>query len=305
MSKTEPRSIAERLPALRNDLRDASELLVCLDFDGTLAPVVDEPDDATPTPANAAALETLAAEDSVSTAIVSGRALTDVRERVDGPSTFVGNHGLEVERDGSLTVHPVARERATLVEEVCSALEVGLESIPGAAVENKRLTGTVHVRSTPPAARPLVERLTRATVDRFGDDALELSRGKRILELGPSVPWGKGDAVDLLQERRSDGTYTIYVGDDVTDESAFRAVEPDGLGVRVGDDSPTTASCRVSSPTAVATLLRWLATVGVELLEGRTRRRSVVPTLGVPGGYAGARLGESSLSTGWTWFGEG
>ncbi|WP_255190924.1 trehalose-phosphatase [Natronobeatus ordinarius] len=305
MSKTEPRSIAERLPALRNDLREASELLVCLDFDGTLAPIVDEPDDATPTPANAAALEALAAEESVSTAIVSGRALTDVRQRVDGPSTFAGNHGLELERDGSVGVHPVARERATLVEEVCSALEVALESIPGAAVENKRLTGTVHVRSTPPAARPVVERLTKASVERFGDDALDLSRGKRVLELGPSVPWGKGDAIELLQERRSDGAYTIYVGDDVTDESAFRAVEPDGLGVRVGDDRPTAASCRVASPTAVATLLRWLATVGVELLEGRTRRRSVAPALRAPGGYVGTRLGASSLSTGWMGSDEG
>lgn len=268
MSKTEPRPLAERLPALRDDLREAEELLVCLDFDGTLAPIVDEPDAAEPTRANRAALAALVEAEPVSTAIVSGRALTDVRDRVDGPSAIAGNHGLELERDGSVAVHPVARERTALVDAVCSTLEEELEAIPGATVENKRLTGTVHVRSAPAAARPLVERRTAAVVERVGDGDLELSRGKRVLEVGPSVSWGKGDAVDLLRERRTDGAYPIYVGDDVTDESAFRAVEPEGLGVRVGDDRPTAASCRVTSPAEVASLLHWLTTAGVDLLGG-------------------------------------
>ena len=274
MSKTEPRPIAERLPTLRNELREASNLLVCLDFDGTLAPIVDEPADATPTPATEAALDALVDAEPVTTAIVSGRALADVRERVDGPPIYAGNHGLELERDDDVWVHPVARERAARVEETCSALEAVLSPIPGATVENKRLTGTVHVRSTPPAARPVAEERTEAVVERVGDDALELSRGKRVLELSPAVPWGKGDAVDRLQAASLDDTYAIYVGDDVTDESAFRAVEPDGFGVRVGDERPSAASGRVGSPTAVASLLEWLATVGVDLLEGRDRRLS-------------------------------
>ncbi len=267
MSNSTPPPIEKHLPRLRRELRGASELLVCLDFDGTLAPIVDDPTEATPTTANEAALESLVAEPSVSTAIVSGRALADVRDRIDGLSIYAGNHGLELEREGSVAVHPVARERASLVSEVCSTLEVALESIPGATVENKRLTGTVHVRSTPPAARPLVERLSENAVERIGDDELELSTGKRVLEVAPSVGWGKGDVVELLQSVRSDGTYTVYVGDDVTDEAAFRAIEPNGLGVRVGGEKPTAASCRVSSPTVVASLLRWLGTTGVELLE--------------------------------------
>ncbi|WIV67195.1 trehalose-phosphatase [Natrialbaceae archaeon AArc-T1-2] len=279
MSETPPRPIVACLPRLRAKLRDASALLVCLDFDGTLAPIVDEPDAAAPTAENEAALETLADTERISTAIVSGRALADVRARVGPATAYAGNHGLELDRDGSVTVHPAARERATLVETVCGLLEVALDPIPGTRVENKRLTGTVHVRQVLPVTRPIVRELTRDAVDRIGGDDLELSSGKCVLEISPSVSWGKGDAVCRLETASPDDTLTIYVGDDVTDESAFRAVEPDGVGVRVGDDSPSAASCRVRSPDDVTSLLEWLVTTGVDLLENdRSRSPSTTDT---------------------------
>ncbi len=103
------------------------------------------------------ALETLVAERAVSTAIVSGRALADVRGRVGESDAYAGNHGLELLRNGSLAVHPVASKRATLVGESCSALEAALDSVPGVRIENKRLTATVHAgrpRSAPSARSP-------------------------------------------------------------------------------------------------------------------------------------------------------
>ncbi|WP_049895459.1 trehalose-phosphatase [Halopiger xanaduensis] len=263
---TVPDPLEEQLPAVRTALAEASRLLACLDFDGTLAPIVDEPDAAAPTPANEAAVETLADEPAVTTAVISGRALADVRERVDGPSIYAGNHGLELERRGSVAVHPVARKRATRIERACEALETVLEPIPNARIEDKRLTATVHVRSVPPAAEPVVERRTREIVDRFGGDELEISGGKQILEIEPSIPWGKGNALELIDAELPDDTVALYIGDDTTDESAFRAVEPDGFGVLVGDDEPSAASARVASPAEVASFLEWLGETGVELL---------------------------------------
>ncbi len=276
-SETRPRPIDEHLPRLRRELGLASELLVCLDFDGTLAPIVDDPDEASLTPATEAAVESLASATNVSTAIVSGRRLADVRSRVDTVSNCAGNHGLELVRDGSRLVHPVARERAELVERTCRTLETAVDPIPGCRVENKRLTGTVHVRSVSAAVRPVVRRLAHDVADRIGDGALESSTGKRVIEFAPAISWGKGDAVSLLESVHSEGTFVVYVGDDVTDESAFRAVEPDGLGVRVGDDRPSAASCRVRSPAAVASLLCWLATVG-DGLVGESGDRSTRAT---------------------------
>ncbi|GAB3664349.1 trehalose-phosphatase [Halopiger thermotolerans] len=263
---TVPDPLKEQLPAVRAALSNASRLLACLDFDGTLAPIVDDPDAAAPTPANDAAVETLAAAPAVTTAVISGRALTDVRERVDAPSIYAGNHGLELERRGSVAVHPVARKRATQIERACKALETLLEPIPGTRIENKRLTATVHVRSVPAAAEPVVETHTREIVDRFGDDALEISGGKQILEIEPSIPWGKGNAVELIEAELPADTVALYVGDDTTDESAFRAVEPDGFGVLVGDAEQSAASARVASPDEVASFLEWLGTTGAELV---------------------------------------
>ncbi|ELY49610.1 trehalose-phosphatase [Natronorubrum sulfidifaciens] len=266
-STSPPRPIEQQRTRLRSTLTAASHLLLCLDFDGTLAPIVEDPDEAKPLPEHEAALASLASTPAVSTAIVSGRALADVRDRIDGPTTYAGNHGLELSREGSVMVHPAARKRMSRLEAVCATLETVLEPVPNCRIENKRLTGTVHVRSVPPALWPVVRRDTHAVVDRIGGDALEVSGGKRIFEIGPSVPWGKGNAVELIASEMPPGTVSIYIGDDVTDESAFRTVEPDGIGVRVGGDEPSAASCRVDSPAEVATLLCWLESVGVGLLE--------------------------------------
>jgi len=261
-----PQPLEEQLSRVRTTLADATKLLVCLDFDGTLAPIVDDPDAARPTERNQDAVATLADTPAVTTAVVSGRALSDVRERIDGPSIYAGNHGLELAREGDISIHPVAREHAARIERLCAVLEVVLTAVPNCRIENKRLTGTVHFRTVPPAAVPIVRRITHDIVDRFGDDALELSPGKQILEIGPDLAWGKGDAVEVIAADEPSETAVIYIGDDVTDESAFRAVEPDGLGIRVGD-GPSSASARVDSPAAVADFLSWLGSTGVDLLE--------------------------------------
>ncbi|ELZ16140.1 trehalose-phosphatase [Haloterrigena salina JCM 13891] len=265
--ETLPRPVDEARDRIRSRLAAGSRLCCCLDFDGTLAPIVEDPDAAAPTAENEAAVASLSADPAVSTAIVSGRALADVRDRIDGPSIYAGNHGLELERNDSLAVHPVARKRAARIDEVCGILESVLEPIPNARIENKRLTGTVHYRSVPPAMRPIVQRRTHAVVDRFGGDALEVSSGKRILEIGPSIPWGKGNAVALIAADMPPGAVPIYIGDDVTDESAFRTVESDGIGIRVGGDEPSAASYRLDSPDAVARFLEWLESIATETLE--------------------------------------
>jgi len=266
-TSTPPQPLEEQWPRIRATIADATGILVCLDFDGTLAPIVEDPDAAMPTDRNREAVAMLVEIPSVTTAVISGRALSDVRQRLEGPSIYAGNHGLELARDGDVSVHPVAREHAARIERLCAVLELALASVPNCRIENKRLTGTVHFRSVPSAAIPTVRRITHDVVDRVGGDALEISPGKQILEIGPDLAWGKGDAVEMIAADEPSETVVIYVGDDVTDESAFQTVEPDGLGIRVGGDEPSSASARVESPVDVADFLSWLGSTGVDLLE--------------------------------------
>lgn len=262
-----PPPVTQRLYRLRDELREAEALLVCLDFDGTLAPIVEESTAAEMTPANRGALAALANEPAVTVAVVSGRALADVRQRVDRADVVAGNHGLELARDGRTAVHPIAEKRSRTLAHVCSILEAHFEAVPNCRVEDKGLTGTVHVRSVPDAAREYVRRTTRSVVDRVADDDLECATGKRVIEIVPQLAWDKGDAVELVEGDLSDGTFTVYAGDDAADEDAFDAVEPEGLGVLVGPERVSRASRRVGSPSGVAALLWWLASTGADQLE--------------------------------------
>ncbi|MCU4924928.1 trehalose-phosphatase [Halobacteria archaeon AArc-dxtr1] len=258
------RPLASHRDRLAQAISAAESVVLCLDFDGTLAPIVEEPDAAEPIDGAVDAVQTLEALPDVTTAIVSGRALDDVRDRIDGPSIYAGNHGLEIERDGRVAIHPVAADRAETVDEVCARLDDQFDSVSGCRIENKRLTGTVHFRSVPETDREtIVERTTR-TVERVGGDELSWSRGRRIIEFTPDVSWGKGGAVEVIAsgvvgEWPPDDAAVLYVGDDTTDESAFDTVEPHGIGVRVGSTTASNASCHVESPTAVVSLLEWLA----------------------------------------------
>lgn len=270
--QTPPRPFEQAVDTVRTAVRDSKALLLCLDFDGTLAPIVEEPTAALPKPANEAAVSSLAAHPRVTTAIVSGRALADVRGRIDGPAIYAGNHGLELERKGSIDVHPIAQKRTRRMATVRSLLERTVGTVPNCRVENKRVTVTVHCRSVPESLRPIVHQRTHEIVDRFGDETLEILAGKRVLEIRPAISWGKGNAVELIEADLPPETVSVYIGDDVTDESAFRVVESGGFGVRVGEADPSAASFRVDSPDHVASLLEWFGSTGVELLEQSSSR---------------------------------
>ncbi|MFP9192248.1 trehalose-phosphatase [Natronosalvus vescus] len=266
------RASTQRIPRdlrsqIRAGLNQHDELLACFDFDGTLAPIVDDPVAASPLPAARRGVASLASIDGVTTAIVSGRALSDVADRIDGADAYAGNHGLELERDGSLAIHPIAQRRASLVTRCCRALESRLAPILGCTVENKRLTGTVHVRHVADWKRPAIRHEVETVVDRIGGDALVISEGKSIFEIGPNISWTKGDAVSLLESTQAVDPFVLYLGDDTTDETVFRRLDSSGCGVRVGASAETDASFRLESPQAVCRLLQWLVDVATDRLE--------------------------------------
>lgn len=254
-----PRPLEPNRETLRRRLDGAAHVLCCLDFDGTLAPIVDEPDAARILPENRRAVEALVDHPAITVAIVSGRELRDLESRVPSSVHLAGNHGLEwlrpEERDGRRVIHPIARAARPRIRHCCGLLDRTLAALPGVNVEYKGLSGTVHHRNAPSGLDRLVETHVRAVVERCGEDRLTITTGKAIVEFTPSIDWGKGRMVELLGRDRPAETVTVFVGDDTTDEDAFEVVEPDGVGILVGESRPSAASLRLESPAAVSHFL--------------------------------------------------
>ncbi|WP_157972698.1 trehalose-phosphatase [Haloprofundus halophilus] len=265
--------VTETIGVLQTRLPDHEGLLLCLDFDGTLAPIVDDPEEATITPTNAELVERLRGAPGIKLAVVSGRGLEDVRDRVDvSDVTYAGNYGIETDHgDGDIEVHPEAEAAEPVVEEVRTRLEDELADEDGVAVEDKRWTTTVHFRRAPDRAEAVTERV-EAVVDEHGDDQLVTASGRAIVEIKPDVETNKGEVVDAFAAA-ADGYLPMYVGDDVGDRSAFEAIaSAGGVSVYVGDED-IGATTTVESPEEVAALLRWLADDGVSYIGGNDSDR--------------------------------
>jgi trehalose 6-phosphate phosphatase len=258
-----PLELFDHLDAVRDRLARAEGLLLCADFDGTLAPITENPDAAGITAANENALRELADRERVELAVVSGRGVEDVAERVGIEGlAYAGNHGLELARRGGTTVHPIATDRRDDIAALLADLDERLDGIEGLVFEDKGVTATIHYRGVAPDDQPEVEAAVEAALEEHGE-GLQHSSGKEIVEVGPAIPWDKGRLISLLAEDTPRGWLGAYLGDDTTDESAFAALGEDGLSVFVGGESETAARYRVPDPEGVARFFEWLADEGL------------------------------------------
>ncbi|MCO8246784.1 MULTISPECIES: trehalose-phosphatase [unclassified Haladaptatus] len=269
MNDDVPEPLRHHLYALVTRLRDADGMLAMFDFDGSLAPIEDHPDEVMLPPATRVVIEALRDTPDVEVGIVSGRGLDDLRERVDVDGiAYAGNHGLELFSDGDRHTHSVAEDAADDIARLCSTLESRLDTVDGAFVEDKGVTASIHYRLADDDRVPEVRDFVRDAVR--GVEDVRVTTGKQVIELRPDVEWHKGRAIRWLYGRRVPNAETwlpLYVGDDRTDEDAFDVLPESGLGVKVGHEPPTVASYRVADPAAVRTTLAWLAEYGVEFLE--------------------------------------
>ena len=225
----------ERVPVWLRRWRESGRIVLLLDFDGTLAPIVERPELAAIPDATRAALDGLMALPGVEVALVSGRGLADVRERAAIPGiAYAGNHGMEIEGAGLHRMHPDAVAARPALAAAAQRIEPALSRIPGAFLEDKGMTLSIHFRQSPAERHADV----RAAVEQAVRDDLRITSGKMVLEVRPRVDWDKGKAVLFLldQMRPPENAPVLYLGDDRTDEDAFAAVE----GILVGNPSAET-----------------------------------------------------------------
>jgi trehalose 6-phosphate phosphatase len=239
------------LSAALAELARVSTLLVALDFDGVLAPIVHDPSTSAPLPGSAAAVRALAELPDTTVAMLSGRALRDLRA-VSGfgpPVRLVGSHGGEFD-DGALEL---TEEQRSVKDELETAVSRIVDGEQGARVEDKPAAVVVHVRGAEPAVAERVLDAARAGPARL--PGVEATEGKAVLELAV-VQVSKGAAIDTLRERL-EADAVLFVGDDVTDETAFVRLRPGDIGIKVGDGE-TAAGYRVATPEDVTGVLEEL-----------------------------------------------
>ncbi len=233
--------------------------MAILDYDGTLTPIVTSPRAAELAPSVRRTLARLAASERVRLAILSGRALRDVRARVRLDDVIYGGcHGLEIEGSGLRFRHP--RASAARVAAARRALAAGAASIPGAHVEFKRLAVSFHYRRVAPSRHAEARAVAAGVARRMPD--LRVIAGRAVFDFVPRVRWSKGAAARWIIDRvgpslRPGEPIIFYAGDDTTDEAAFAALRRRGMTVRVGGGE-SGAEYAVSGVREVHALLRWI-----------------------------------------------
>jgi len=237
-------------------------LALFLDYDGTLTPIVDHPDQAQLAPAMRRVLRACAARPDIDVTIISGRALPDLQAIVGEPAlTYAGNHGFEIRAPDLPSF-----QHADLVHftEKLEALAADLDrlAVTGAWTERKAATLTVHYRDLEPARRPAFVEQARALITAAG---FQLREALCAIEARPPIGWDKGQAVLYVMRQRhgpnwSERARIIYLGDDQTDEDAFRVLAGLGISFRVGSaDTLSLADRHLPNVEAVQALLEWLA----------------------------------------------
>ena len=263
-------------PELRDAIRriaGTEHLLVAMDFDGTMAPIVGHADDARPLPRSAAAFAGLAVLPRTTTALISGRALASLRAVASPPvdTLLIGSHGAEAWLGPGSTGLTLDEGQKALLAEVRGILADIVKEAPGTMLEDKPTGVVLHTRlAADDVAEDAVAAARSVLQDRKG---VFLKDGKRVLETSV-VNASKGEGVTFLRQVTG-ATGVLFAGDDTTDEDALARLEPGDVGVKVGLDF-TQAEYRVEAPIHVA-----------ELLEVLLQERSIAVAEEDPGSVAG------------------
>jgi trehalose-phosphatase len=232
-----------------------------LDYDGTLTPIAARPEDARPSPSLLTLLSQLVQRPNLVVAIVSGRALPDLRTLLPVSGLlFIGTHGCEIgTADGKTRLLIPGGVVSLAIARLHQEIAPTLANAPGLFLEDKRYALALHYRQAQPQDAWAIEEFLAAVraYQRKGI-TLEIIHGKKVIEVRP-VGSNKGKAVQFLLAGEHANTLPIYIGDDVTDEEAFAVLSERGVTVVVTDSlRPSAAQYYLND---IADVLRFLVTL--------------------------------------------
>jgi alpha,alpha-trehalase len=236
--------------------------LLLMDFDGTLADFDVDPSAVTLPDSRQMVMQSLARRADITSGIVSGRRIGDLRARVPGTSSlfFAGLHGLEIEGPELRFVHQSVALAAPAISIMAREIRRAVKSLRGVFVEDKTFSVVLHTRGASKADQLHATTRFNALAEPFlNDGTLRVLPGDHVLELLPNIDWDKGDAVRTIarhvEAQTGERVWPVYIGDDRTDEDAFAAIGTPGLAVAVTRRAAG-ASYVVDNPAAVECLLK-------------------------------------------------
>ncbi|MEW6459406.1 MAG: trehalose-phosphatase [Bacillota bacterium] len=244
------------------DAANSVRLYLFLDYDGTLVPIAPTPDEAVPPPELLRLLHTLVGRDGLRVAIISGRGLKNLQEMLPVPGLYLSAcHGAIIQHPGApprFLAAPTALEQLDHLTEEAQEL---IEGRTGFQIERKEMSVALHYRlADPDEVDTVLDAFLDLREQYCPDLECDLLAGRKVLEVRPKGV-SKGTAVKILLAACPDAL-PVYIGDDVTDEDAFRALSGRGLTILVADARrATTARRRLTRP-AVLDLLRGVAEHG-------------------------------------------
>ncbi|KAK8465229.1 hypothetical protein PHAVU_009G029800 [Phaseolus vulgaris] len=261
------------------------QIVVFLDYDGTLSPIVTDPDKAFMSRKMRATLKGIARH--FPTAIVTGRCRDKVYNFVKlGELYYAGSHGMDIKgptksRSGKQgnnkgVLFQPASQFLPMIDEVYKILLERTKSVPGAKVENNKFCLSVHFRCVDEKSWASLADKVRLVLNDYPH--LKLTQGRKVLEIRPTIKWDKGKALEFLLEslgyENSNDVFPIYIGDDRTDEDAFKVLRSRGQGIgilvsRVAKE--TDASYTLQDPSEVeqflGRLVEWKRSSSVKCIE--------------------------------------
>ncbi|MFJ2620900.1 trehalose-phosphatase [Glutamicibacter sp. NPDC087344] len=252
-------SLSPQLLAALQEFSVHPRILVALDFDGTLSPLVDKPQDARPLPESAELVEQLGRLPGVYTAVISGRNLDSLAEVYPEPlpEIRVGSHGAERRLPAAYadawTDSTLTAEQTQLLNSVTDRLQKIADKHHNVNVEYKPSATVLHVRQASDETASVAMREAILALEQL--EGIKLMSGKAVLEASV-LNVNKGEALAWLRTRL-DVQAVLFIGDDVTDENGFKVLTSDDIGIKVGSGA-TAATHHIESPFEIPDLLKSL-----------------------------------------------
>ncbi len=224
-------------------------LFLFFDFDGTLVPIQNDPSSCWLGNNIKKYIKKIANQKLAHVAVLSGRSLTDLKKRIDIKDIYYGgNHGLELEGPDLKFIHPEVKPLLKTIKNTKETIKKCVSHIPGVFLEDKKLSFTLHFRMADKIGKSTAKSIFKKIIlNDLSNMPYKILKGKMVLELMPRIDWDKGRAVLYILENCKDKFFPLFIGDDITDETAFFALKGQGITIRVGRSKNTEAEYYIRS----------------------------------------------------------
>jgi len=244
------------------------KIYLFLDYDGTLAPIAVTPDKALLSPDMGDVLTGLSGCSGCHLAVISGRTLADLKKMIHIPNiTYAGSHGFEIEGTHLNFESLISLEYLADLTSIKEQLNAKLSSVEGIWLEDKGIIVTLHFRLTGEKGEYLAKEIFRTVCQSYVDqNRVKVTEGKKVLEVRPPIKWDKGEAVHWIlskwqMEKEKNQVVTIYLGDDNTDEDAFKMLDKKAVKVRVEESDRSFADYHLKNQQEVCIFLNTILTI--------------------------------------------